>query len=47
VEVPTHIAGLLDFSNGQVGTIITSFDVWKSNLPRIEIYGSEGYAERT
>jgi predicted dehydrogenase len=42
VETPTHIAGLLDFSNGQVGTIITSFDVWKNNLPRIEIYGSEG-----
>jgi predicted dehydrogenase len=42
VETPTHIAGLLDFSNGQVGTIITSFDVWKANVPRIEIYGSEG-----
>ncbi|MGI6538340.1 MAG: hypothetical protein ACOX22_08465 [Caldicoprobacterales bacterium] len=23
-------------------TIITSFDVWASQLPRIEIYGSEG-----
>jgi len=42
VETPTHIAGLLEFHSGPVGTIITSFDVWKSNLPRIEIYGSEG-----
>lgn len=42
VETPTHVAGLLEFSEGPVGTIITSFDVWKSNLPRIEIYGSEG-----
>lgn len=42
VEVPTHIAGVLDFENGAVGTIITSFDVWAANLPRIEIYGSEG-----
>lgn len=42
VETPTFVAGLLEFSAGPVGTIITSFDVWKSSLPRIEIYGSEG-----
>lgn len=42
VEVPTHVVGLLDFHNGAVGTIITSFDVWGAELPRIEIYGTEG-----
>ncbi len=42
VETPTHVAGLLDFAGGAVATIITSFDVWAANLPRIEIYGSEG-----
>jgi predicted dehydrogenase len=42
VDVPTHIAGVLDFESGAVGTLITSFDVWSHNLPRIEIYGSEG-----
>ncbi len=42
VNTPTHIAGVLDFAGGAVGTIITSFDVWASQLPRIEIYGSEG-----
>jgi len=42
VEVPTHVAGVMDFANGAVGTIITSFDVWAANLPRIEIYGTEG-----
>ncbi len=42
VEVPTHVAGLLDFANGAIGTIVTSFDVWAGELPRIEIYGSEG-----
>ncbi|MDT8389729.1 MAG: Gfo/Idh/MocA family oxidoreductase [Lentisphaeria bacterium] len=42
VEVPTHIAGVMDFANGAVGTIITSFDVWRANLPRIEVYGTEG-----
>ena len=42
VEVPTHIAGVLDFESGAVGTIITSFDVWSHTMPFIEIYGSEG-----
>lgn len=42
VEVPTHVVGVLNFVEGAVGTIITSFDVWGANLPWIEIYGSEG-----
>lgn len=42
VEVPTHVTGLLSFRDGATATIITSFDVWSSQLPRIEIYGSEG-----
>lgn len=42
VEVPTHVAGVLDFVGGAVATLITSFDVWTHTLPRIEIYGSEG-----
>ena len=42
VDVPTHVAGTLEFANGAIGTIITSFDVWGAHLPRIEIYGSEG-----
>jgi predicted dehydrogenase len=43
VEVPTHYTGLMDFECGATGTIITSFDVAGGhNLPRIEIYGTEG-----
>jgi predicted dehydrogenase len=42
VEVPTHIAGVLDFASGAVGTIVTSFDVYSHTLPFIEIYGTEG-----
>ena len=42
VDIPTHIAGILDFSNGAVATLVTSFDVWASQLPPIEIYGTEG-----
>lgn len=42
VEVPTHVASVLDFASGPVASLITSFDVWAHNLPRIEIYGSDG-----
>lgn len=42
VEVPTHVAGVLDTASGAVATLITSFDVWSHNLPCIEIYGSKG-----
>ncbi|HEY3341378.1 MAG TPA: Gfo/Idh/MocA family oxidoreductase, partial [Anaerolineae bacterium] len=42
VEIPTHIVGVMDFADGVVGNLITSFDVWACQLPRIEIYGSEG-----
>jgi len=41
VDVPTHIAGVMDFVNGAVGTIITSFDVWGAKLPFIEIHGTK------
>ena len=42
VEVPTHYSGTLQFARGAIGTMIMSFDVWRAQLPRIEIYGSEG-----
>jgi len=43
VEVPTHVAGILDFASGPIGTILTSFDAkGNTTLPRIEVYGSEG-----
>ena len=42
VETPTHIAGVMEFAGGAVGTIVTSFDVWGSRTPWLEIYGSQG-----
>ena len=42
VEVPTHINGILQFENGAVGTILTSFDVYYPEQSRLEIYGAEG-----
>lgn len=42
VETPTHISGILNFENGAVGVVTTSFDVQRTTLPCIEVYGSEG-----
>lgn len=42
VETSTHFAGVLDFAAGPIATLVTSFDVWASEVPRIEVYGSEG-----
>ncbi len=42
VECPTHVTGIMQFANGAVGTITTTFDVWAASLPAIEIYGAEG-----
>lgn len=42
VDVPTHIAGVLDFQSGAIATLVTSFDVWHADLPPIQIYGTEG-----
>jgi predicted dehydrogenase len=33
---------VLDFHSGAIGTLVMSFDVWHTELPRIEIYGTEG-----
>jgi len=42
VDVPTYVTGLMMFENGAIGTIFTTFDVHTAQVPRIEIYGSEG-----
>lgn len=42
VEVPTHIAGIMNFDCGAVGTILTTFDVHSEQQARLEIYGSRG-----
>ncbi|MDO4271300.1 MAG: Gfo/Idh/MocA family oxidoreductase [Eubacteriales bacterium] len=42
VDVDTHINALLEFACGAQVTLTCSFDVWDSELPRIELYGTEG-----
>ena len=40
VQTPDHVADTLDFACGAIGTIIDL--AWRSQLPRIGIYGTEG-----
>ena len=42
VETATHVAGVMDFACGAVGSIIMSFDVVTHNLPGLQIYGTKG-----
>lgn len=42
VDVDTHINAILEFVCGAQVTLTCSFDVWDSELPRMEIYGTEG-----
>lgn len=42
VDVPTYSSGILNFKSGVIANLITSFDICGSQLPFIEIYGSEG-----
>ena len=42
VEIPTFVSGVMQFENGAIGTLINSFDIWKSKMPYIEIDGAKG-----
>ena len=42
VEVNTHSLSMLEFESGAIGTMMMSFDIWDSEVPRLEIYGTEG-----
>ena len=42
VEVNTDYVGVLKFKDGTTGNINMSYDRWKSVLPGLEIYGTDG-----
>lgn len=42
VNVDTHITGTLEFVSGAIVTLTASFDVWDSEMPRMELYGTKG-----
>ncbi len=42
VETPTTIHSVLSFESGAIITLLASWDVWASNHPIMELYGTEG-----
>jgi len=43
VEIDTHISAVLQFEQGAVVTLVTSFDIWKhSSYCDIELHGTDG-----
>lgn len=42
VDVPTHVASLLEFGSDAIASHIESWDVWHHHLPILEVYGTEG-----
>lgn len=42
VEIPTHVAGILQFEQGAIATLVTSWDVWRHGHAPMELYGTEG-----
>lgn len=42
VGTPTHVSSVITFASGATVSTINSFDVWASDLPRLELYGTEG-----
>lgn len=42
VEVNTNCTAVVEFADGVTGTITTSYDIWQSQLPPIELYGDDG-----
>ncbi len=42
VRTDTHVTGVLRHAGGALTTLLTSFDVWANELPRIEVHGTGG-----
>lgn len=42
VEVPTHTIGIFEMENGALFSFTNSFDMYKSAVPYVEIYGETG-----
>ena len=42
VTTPTHSSASLRFQSGTIATVISSFDIWDTDMPFLEIYGEQG-----
>ena len=40
--MPTHVNGILQFENGAIATITTTFDVYYDTSASLEVYGTKG-----
>lgn len=41
-DVPTHVNAVLQFASGATASLLTSFDVWGSKRPQMELHGTKG-----
>lgn len=42
IETPTHVTGTIRFKSDVIATVITTFDVWPTDMPHILIFGTKG-----
>ena len=42
VETPTHIVANLELTNGVIGSLLTTFDLWDPDHATLVVYGTEG-----
>jgi len=42
VTTPTFVAALIEFESGAQATLVTSFGIWGTGLPSIQVYCSQG-----
>ena len=42
VDVDTHVTASLEHESGALSTLIATFDVQSSRVPRVEIWGADG-----
>jgi predicted dehydrogenase len=42
VGTDTYIAGVLEFQEGAVATLVTAFGVWGGDTPPVQLFGAEG-----
>lgn len=42
VNVDTHVTALLEHASGVISTVTVSFEVWATQVPLFEVYGTQG-----
>ena len=42
VEIPTTVAGTLEYATGAVISMMMTFDAWGHDLPHLQLHGTKG-----